>query len=223
MTQENFPSWGEQLGNHAVGDTLCVPKDQDTIRIHYQNVNGISLGKGGTWDGVCAAWKHIEADIGLICEHKLDTTHRGTVRGIKEGAARHFGAGTFRTVIGSTPICQDRQYKPGGVMAMTVGSVTGRVMSTHKDDFGRWVSVTLRRRQDIPLTIICTYQVVDVDPTTVGAETYATQLYASYELAGRRNPERLRQHHSAKKKKLEITNGLRAGGHMRTPLSPHRS
>lgn len=195
MNQEKFPNWGEQLGNHAVGDTLCIPKDQNTIRIHYQNVNGISLGKGGTWEGVCDAWKHMEVDIGLICEHKLDTTYRNTIKGIKEGADRHFGMGVCRTVVGSTPISQNRQYKPGGVMAMTMGPVSGRVMKTHKDKFGRWVSMTFRRRHDVPLTIICTYQVVDVNPEAVGAETYAAQLRASYDHANRPNPNNIRQHH----------------------------
>jgi hypothetical protein len=38
--------------------------------------------------------------------------------------------------------------------------------------------------------------VVDVDPESKGAETYAQQLYASYHSAGRRNPKKLRKHHS---------------------------
>lgn len=139
----------------------------------------------------------MEVDIGLICEHKLDTTQWGNIKGIHEGANRQLGMGTFKTVVASTPIKnQHTRYKPGGVMAMTIGPVTGRVMNTHKDEFGRWVSITMRRRQEAPLTLVCTYQVVDVDPTSVGTETYAAQLLASYTLAGKHQPERLRHHHS---------------------------
>ncbi len=58
--------------------------------------------------------------------------------------------------------------------------------------------MTLRRRENRPLTIICTYQVVDVDPrsTNVGPTTYAAQLHAHYRFEGRHRPEKLRHHHS---------------------------
>jgi hypothetical protein len=29
MDTEDFPNWGDQLGNQAVGDTMRVPKDTD--------------------------------------------------------------------------------------------------------------------------------------------------------------------------------------------------
>lgn len=75
MNQGDTPIWGQpQMGNQAIGDTLRLPKDPTITRIHFQNVNGVSLGKDGTWEGVCEKWKNMEVDIGLICEHKLDTT-----------------------------------------------------------------------------------------------------------------------------------------------------
>jgi hypothetical protein len=92
-SMEELSNWGDQLGNHAVGDGLSVPKDRDTIRFHFQNVNGVSLGKGGTWDAVCENWRHMEVDIGLVCEHKLDTFYRGVRRKLREGAERVFGMG----------------------------------------------------------------------------------------------------------------------------------
>jgi hypothetical protein len=106
MPTETIPSWGEKLGNHAVGDILVVPKPRNTIRLHYQNANGISLGKQGTWDHVCESWRQMEVDIGLLCETKLDTTCPGVIRELKEGASRQFGLGTFRIVAGSTPTRQ---------------------------------------------------------------------------------------------------------------------
>ena len=169
MEQAQVPSWGEQLGNQAVGDVLCVPKNNNTIRIHFQNINGMSLGKGGTWESICESYKHMEVDIGMICEHKLDTTCPGVLKGIREGATHHFGMRAFQTVTGSSPIRHEKYYKPGGTLGIAIGQVKGRVMATSKDKFGRWVSMTFRRQNDAPMTIICTYQVVDVDPTTKSA------------------------------------------------------
>jgi hypothetical protein len=186
-----------QMENSAIGDTLCVPKDANIAIIHFQNVNRISLGKGGTWEGVCGNWKHMEVDIGVVCKTKLDMTTQGTSAGLKEGATRHFGIRAFRMMIGaSTPIKHERHYKLGGVLGMVVGPIAGRIMNMHKDEAGRWISITLRRRQANPVTIICTYQMVDMDPQTVGPETYATQLLAYYQGEGHPHPEPLRKHHA---------------------------
>jgi hypothetical protein len=72
------------------------------------------------------------------------------------------------------------------------------MIHSYHDEIGRWVSLTFRRKEEDPLTIICTYQVIDVNPKSdnVGPATYATQLYACYSNDGRRNPENLRYHHS---------------------------
>ena len=199
MNQGEPPIWGcPQMGNQAIGDTLLIPKDPKVTRIHFQNVNGVSLGKEGTWEGVCETWKNMGVDIGLICEHKLDLTTPSTINRLKEGATQHFGTGSFRIKATSTPVEHGRTYKPGGVLGMTIGPISGRIMKSHQDEAGRWVAMTLRRREENPLTIICTYQVVDVDPrsTTVGPTTYATQLHAHYRLEGRHHPENLRCHHA---------------------------
>ena len=53
-------------------------------------------------------------------------------------------------------------------MAMVLGNSKGCILSTHADAAGRWVSMTLKQTQLPPVTVISTYQVVDVDPKTVG-------------------------------------------------------
>jgi hypothetical protein len=134
MDIEDIPDWGGKSGNQAVGDTLRVPKHQDTIRFHYQNVNGVTIGQGGTWEGVCENWKHMEVDVGLVCEHKLDTTHFGVNKGLREGATRIFGTGCTKLVAGSTNRVHGKHFKPGGVLATTIGAVTGRVMAADIDE-----------------------------------------------------------------------------------------
>jgi hypothetical protein len=140
----------------------------------------------------------MEVDIGTICEHKVDLTTPKTLNRLKEGATRHFGMGAFRIKAASTPIQHGRDYKPGGVLGVAIGPVAGRMIHSYHDEIGRWVSFTFRRRETDPLTVICTYQVIDVNPKSdnVGPETYATQLHAHYNTEGRENPEKLRHHHS---------------------------
>jgi hypothetical protein len=81
---------------------------------------------------------------------------------------------------------------------MVIGSTSGRLKQSGQDEAGRWIYMTLRTRENRPVTIICTYQVIDVDPrsTKVGPTTYGTQLHAYYRFEGRHNPENLRNHHS---------------------------
>ena len=82
-------------------------------------------------------------------------------------------------------------------MSMVIGNSKGRVLSTFSDKAGWWVSITLNWSQLPPLTLISTYQVVDVDPTKVGDSTYANQLAGFYSSQNREDPHCLRKHHSA--------------------------
>ena len=79
---------------------------------------------------------------------------------------------------------------------MAVGNCKGRILSTHIDEAGRWVAISLKRTQLPPITVISTYQVVDVDPTTVGDSTYANQLAGYCTSQNRDDPHRLQKHHS---------------------------
>ena len=81
-------------------------------------------------------------------------------------------------------------------MAMVIGPSKGRILSTYKDPARRWVSLSFKRTQMSPVTVISTYHVVDVDPTTVGDSTYANQLAGYYTSQNRVDPHRLRKHHS---------------------------
>ena len=74
---------------------------------------------------------------------------------------------------------------------MAIGNVRGRIREMGSDDLGHWVYVKLRRSNNSAISIICTYQVVEVNPKNAGPTTYATQLYASYTSQGRNDPHKL--------------------------------
>jgi hypothetical protein len=174
-----------------------LPKEPNITRLHFQNINGVSLRNGGTWELVCDHYKQMEVDIALACEHKVDTTHKTNLATMRAHATKLLGQGTFTLEAASTP-SQARRWetKSGGTLAMAIGPTKGRIASTYSDDAGRWVAITLLRQHRPNLTCICTYQVVDVNPTTVGEGTYANQLLGYYKMQNRTHPRDLRKHHS---------------------------
>ena len=179
------------LPNAAIGDILSVPKDLLTTRLHFQNLDGVSVSQGGSWDIVCDHWKRMEVDIALVAEHQLDTTKRWVQSKLHEGARKTYGLNNYTLQVGSTPISSPTAYKPGGTMAMAIGRVKGRILEMGSDELGRWVYIKFQRLNESPLSIICTYQVVDGNPKNAGPTTYVTQLYASYSSQGRSDPHKL--------------------------------
>ena len=138
----------------------------------------------------------MEINIALLAEHKLDTNQPRVRKRLHDTAREVFGLGTYTITDVSTSIESPTMYKPGGVLSMLQGNIEGQVLTTGSDPLGRWVYVTLRRSTGPPLTIITTYQVVDVAPRQAGPTTYATQLYLMYLQQGRHNPENLQSHHA---------------------------
>ena len=192
MSWEILP---KQLNDH-VGDALLVPKERSTTRIHFQNVNGIDVRKGGGWEQLCEHWKRMEVEIGMITEHKLDTTKELVQKKLVADATRVLGKRhLFEVNANSTPVEAAKWHKPGGVLSLISGKMKGSIIEQFQDPYGRWVSTTMQRRNRTPLTLITTYQVVKQNPKLAGTTTYAKQLYSLYYAEGREHPEKLRRHH----------------------------
>jgi hypothetical protein len=189
-----------RLPNQAVGDTLCLPKDPLLTIIHFQNINGASINQTGTWDLIMEHYKEMEIDIALGCEHKLDTNIPYVTRRLYEGATRTLGQNSCTIIAATTPteiITRGLSaHKPGGSMATVIGKSRGRLLQTGKDKLGRWVYLKFQRTDQLPLTIISTYQVVDCNAMLAGDTTYANQLLAAYQDLGYHDPHKLRFHHS---------------------------
>ena len=202
-----------RLPNQAVGDTLCIPKDPLITRLHFQNVNGASISTTGTWEILLEHYKEMEVDIALGCEHKLDTNIPYVNKRLYDGATKIFGPNSCTIVAVATPteITTNIQgsHKPGGSMATIIGKPRGRILETGKDTFGRWVYIKFQRKDQLPLTIISTYQVVNCDVHQMGDTTYANQLVAAYTNANYTDPHKLRQHHSTDIVKLQFHSGFK--------------
>jgi hypothetical protein len=168
-----------RMSNQAVGDTLCLPKDPLLTRLHFQNINCASINQTGTWDLLMEHYKEMEVDIVLGSEHMLDTNIPYVKKRLYDGATRTFGLNYCTTVAAATPteiITQGQtSHKPGGSMALVLGKPRGRLLETGRDKLGRWVYLKFQRHDQLPLTIISTYQVVDCNPMQVGDSHHIRQ------------------------------------------------
>jgi hypothetical protein len=76
--------------------------------------------------------------------------------------------------MGSTPTPFTTMNKPGGTMVLSAGNITGRVIASDMDQWGRWTSQTYRSLNQLRITIISAYQ-VGQDVPEKGTVTAATQ------------------------------------------------
>ena len=152
------------LRNSYIGNTLSLPKEANTTRIYCQNVNGITLYNPGTWITTCEHLRDMEVDVAMLMEHKLDTSQPSVMKRLLDGGRQVFNTGAFTITATSTPIPAASMFKPGGTLSLTMGDTKGRILENGQDPLGRWVYTKFRRNTGPPITVIATYQVVDVDP-----------------------------------------------------------
>ena len=161
-----------QRTNNPWGDPL-VKKSDNITRIYSLNVNGFTLDRrGGQFDELCTVAKEVQADIVACQEINLDTT-QPVVRSILYDTLRKSWKRS-RLSLGGTPTPFVNMYKPGGTMLVSTHHITGRVLTSVSDKWGRWTSETLRCQQNRTLTIISAYQ-VGPEASSPGKTTAATQ------------------------------------------------
>lgn len=186
----------DQQENECIGHPLTLPKQPTHTRIHFQNINGINVtNTNNTWTAICEHWRDMEVDIALANEHKLDTTKPYVTTRLHEGAQRILGYNNFHLVATSTPVSAYKFHKPGGVLAAVIGNTKGKLIDSGQDDYGRWIHLTFQTPMQ-PVTIVCTYQVIDRQVHQAGDTTYDMQLFSLYTKHNRQEPHRLRKHHS---------------------------
>ena len=168
-----------EQANHYIGDTLALPMPPNTTRLYFQNVNGISLAMPGTWETTCMDLRDMQVDLGLLVEHKLDTTQPRVMKHLHDNIKLILDPGTFSINATSSQVQAQSMFKPGRVLSITHGCLKGRILDSGKDTHGQWVYSKFRRNTGPLITVIATYQVVDTSPQTSGPTTYATQLYTA--------------------------------------------
>ena len=74
-----------------IGDILDETPNEDTTRIYFQNINGISWNEeGGRWPYICEAMACIQADIACFCETNIDTNQYKIRTGMEDICHKRF-------------------------------------------------------------------------------------------------------------------------------------
>jgi exonuclease III len=169
LTDEN------RKNNIPWGNTL-EEKDQSTMRIYSNNVNGFQLDKhGGSFDQFCELLKEINADVACLQEHNLDISKHEISICLRNTAERHFK----RSKVKFSHTQSDyflHSYKPGGTAMIARESIVGRHVESGADEWGRWTFQVFIGTQQKKLWVFSLYQVVNAgNIRRLGASTASAQ------------------------------------------------
>jgi hypothetical protein len=161
-TQQNII----QPSSSWIGNKLPQEKPPNTLRITFQNLNGI----GSTYTAqnmttIISEQIAIESDILCMTEHCINIHHQDIHHRI-QASIRSSIKEKVDLQITSSNLQTESPYLPGGTAIATIGNSVGRLEQTTRggDDMGRWTYTTMKRKYQTPITIISVYQ-VNIRPT----------------------------------------------------------
>jgi endonuclease/exonuclease/phosphatase family metal-dependent hydrolase len=145
-------------------------------RIYFQNVNGFRRGCNGLdiLDFFCDM-KSIGADIIVINEPNLNLQHPYIRRLFHQHQHQQQVWEHSKFAFSSSNIDTGLQ-KPGGTILGITGNLTSRVIKSTSGSTGRWASITLLGRLRAKITVICTYQVVNIRGASGPTTAFTQQL-----------------------------------------------
>jgi len=149
-----------QEPNEHIGNILEETPNQDTTRIYFQNLNGLSWTQdGGRWPYICDAMDCIQADIACFCETNTDTNQYKIRTAMEAICQKTFSQS--RLIMSASKYKTTTAYKPGGTALLACNSITATIKSHSRDRMGRWTSITLQTKSDSNIRIIVAYQVCE--------------------------------------------------------------
>ena len=173
----NRPSAGKHAECLSPGNDQSHPakwRDQ-TIRLYYQNVNGLRLQEDGSdVTEVFLQLQNMAVDIFGIVETQIHCRNQ-QVQSQLQLCKRHVWE-QCKLFTCSSEEEWNRPWKPGGTLIGVTGSLAGRVRKHHLDKYGRWIHVELLGRDGRTVDIICAYQVVQEKGDHGARTTYSQQV-----------------------------------------------
>jgi hypothetical protein len=170
--------------NLPYGDLLQTAKQKNTIRIFFQNVNGIYKFK--SWSSLKQATHHLKEmsiDVIGLAETNLHWNTRTT------NAARNIFQKTFKTVqlnVSNNKDPSRSTFQPGGTLTAITNRFTGYITGTVEDpsNMGRWSGFTLSTNFQTEIHILTVYQSVVSD----GIHSTYRKQHHQLLLMGDKNP-----------------------------------
>lgn len=162
--------------SHSTMEETSENQWQDqTIRLYFQNVNGLRMLDSGT--DILETFlqlQDIQADIFGIVETQLNC-RAPDVQNVLQQCKRRVWPHCKIFSCSSDEEWQ-QQRKPGGTLIGVTGHLVGRVKHKCDDKYGRWSRVDLLGRNGRTISIICAYQVVQEQGQHGDRTTYSQQV-----------------------------------------------
>ena len=126
------------MSNLPKGDTMLLPKPDNTTRGYCQNINGFQLvdPQGGTFNVANEHLKSIESDVTGFVESNLDTTQHSVMAKLYKAVQNH--SDHSRLQASSSSIKASSEYKPGGTISILRDNPVSRLKEMGSDPLGRW-------------------------------------------------------------------------------------
>ena len=151
------------------GDEL-IDKEDGIIRCALQNPNGIRLKDNADILPEVAAIERLQIDIAAFPESKL--TEYGRTKEVLQRQLRvRVGSAYVRNAAAPRRNNKNSDYQPGGVLMAITGRVTGRVLKSGNDPWGRFTWYLLRGNREEGILLIGAYRVCQVKGTKAGPDT----------------------------------------------------
>ena len=173
------------------GDPLVRRFDDDGVtRMGYHNINGSDANSG----------LQVASEIEVIHELGLDVQAMSEIKR-PWSAGRKWEYNTMlevaldqpRAVFAAGMAPHDCKFLPGGNLLTTNGSVSGRIIDSGSDKWGRFCWFTLRGRRDEGILVITAYRVCHEASDNPGPLTAYTREYVAMREAGIEKPNPRRQ------------------------------
>ena len=165
----------EQHHIESIGDSLEEDPLEGTIRIYFQNLNGLNWdAQGGKWPYICEVMEGIQVDIACFAEMNTDTNNFDVRRKMEQICQRQHSQS--RLVMASSKYRTTTLYKPGGTAILACNAITAHIKSHTRDRMGRWATMSFSLSATKRVRVISAYQVCsNISP---GSNTAASQQRA---------------------------------------------
>lgn len=136
-------------------------KADGTIRLIYENVNGINnrMANNPKLDRAKEIINYFSADLVAYCELRMNFSHRSTVNGLRK--LFQGGESEVRALAGHNTHANVGRIQEGGTGMIVFGSLIDQYDSENSgrdaSGLGRWTYMTFQGRNGITTRVVCGY------------------------------------------------------------------
>jgi hypothetical protein len=143
--------------NSPSGEIMTTNKPPHTLRLYFQNINGISKNKWFDWQQASLQLHALHIDMFGCAE--TNTTWTDTKRKYAQYQIQKINKQANLSVCSSTEVGSS-DYQPGGVASCITGKWTGRITETINDPsgLGRWAGHIIHGGKDNNIVVITAYR-----------------------------------------------------------------